>query len=125
MRKLITVLALTTTLLASPAFAYTRHHHYAPRESGYSQWTPGHVVSLPGIATWNGMRPAGNAIHDNDRYGAPPRPTGAYARAQTFDHYRPTDSYDVVNNGQIVGRDPDPFIRLQLLHEAQQPLGGS
>jgi hypothetical protein len=113
MKKLVTALALTTALLASPAFAYTRHHHY------------GEVAPLPGLSTWHHMRPAGNAIHDNDRYGAPPRPTGAYARDQDFEHYRPTDSYDVVNNGQIVGRDPDPFIRLQLLHEAQQPMGGS
>jgi hypothetical protein len=118
MRKLITALALTAALLASPSFAYTRHH-----TSDHVR-VPGQVISLPGMATWHGLWPAGNAIHDNDRYGAPPRPTGAYARAQDFGHYRPVDTYDVVMNGQIVGRDPDPFIRLQLLHEAQAPLGG-
>ena len=56
--------------------------------------------------------------HDAARYGAPPMPTHTWARSQDGTHYQRVDSYDVVLDSEIVGRDPDPNIRFQLLREA-------
>jgi hypothetical protein len=47
--------------------------------------------------------------------------TGTWARSQDGENTVPVDTYDVVVNGQIVGRDPDPNIRFQLMREAEQP----
>jgi hypothetical protein len=106
MKKLVAALALTT-MLASPAFAETHHH------SGF--------VGLPGAKTRHHLRPAMNTWHDYARWGQPPIPTDTYARSQNGSHYQRVDSYDVISNGQIVGRDPDPNIRFQLLREAGFP----
>src|SRR5450432_722664 len=107
MKKLVAVLALTT-LFASPAFARTRLHH------------PG-LVPLAVTGSWHGLLPAITTWHDDARWPQPPRATGTYARAQDGRHYAPVDTYDVVLNGETVGRDPDPNIRFQLLREASQP----
>jgi len=42
--------------------------------------------------------------------------------AQDGENTVPVDTYDVVVNGAIVGRDPDPNIRFQLMREAMQQL---
>lgn len=123
MKRLVTALALTT-LLVSPAYAYTRHHYgrrYAPVASPWVEHHhPGRLVA-PLVEPRNGMRPAGTTWHDYARWGAPPMPTGTWARSQDGENYQPVDSYDVVLNGQIVGRDPDPNIRFQLMREAGFP----
>lgn len=106
MTKIIAALAFAT-LVASPALAGTRD------TSGF--------VGLPGIATWHRMKPAMNTWHDDARWPQPPMPTDTYARSQDGSRYQRLDSYDVVMNGQIVGRDPDPNIRFQLLREAGFP----
>ena len=84
-------------IVSSPVLAATRHH------SGF--------VGLPGTETWHQLRPARNTWHDYARYGERPTETNSFARSQDGSHYQRVDSYDVVNNGQIVGRDPDPNIR--------------
>jgi hypothetical protein len=105
MKKLLVALALTT-LAASPALAGARRH------SGF--------VGLPSGA-WHELSPEWNTWHDNARWGQPPVSTHRYARSQDGSHYQRVDSYDVVMNGQIVGRDPDPNIRFQLLRESGFP----
>lgn len=118
MKKLIAALVLTAAF-ASPAFAYTHHYRHAP-----AAWTehhhPGRLVPLL-VSPSQGYQPAGTTWHDYARYGQPPMPTGTWARSQDGESYQPVDSYDVVSNGQIVGRDPDPNIRFQLLREAGFP----
>jgi hypothetical protein len=104
--KKIAVTLVLTALLATPAMAETRRH------TGF--------VGLPSGA-WHELAPESNTWHDNARWGQPPIPTGTYARSQDGSHYQRVDSYDVVSNGQIVGRDPDPNIRFQLLREADMP----
>jgi hypothetical protein len=107
MMKIMTALVLTTMIMSSPVLAATRHH------SGF--------VGLPGTETWHQLRPARNTWHDYARYGERPMETNSYARSQDGSRYQRVDSYDVVNNGQIVGRDPDPNIRFQLLRESGFP----
>lgn len=107
MKKLMIALALTTMVVASPVLAATRHH------SGF--------VGLPGTSAWHDLEPAGNTWHDYAKWGQRPMETDTYARSQDGSRYQRVDSYDVVNNGQIVGRDPDPNIRFQLLRESGFP----
>jgi hypothetical protein len=107
MKKIMTALVLTTMIVSSPALAATRHH------SGF--------VGLPGTESWHQLHPARNTWHDYARYGERPMETNSYARSQDGSRYQRVDSYDVVNNGQIVGRDPDPNIRFQLLRESGFP----
>jgi hypothetical protein len=107
MKKIMTALALTTLVLSSPVLAATRHH------SGF--------VALPGAKIRHGLRPAMNTWHDYAKWGQRPTETDTYARSQDGGHYQRVDSYDVVLNGQIVGRDPDPNIRFQLMREAGFP----
>jgi hypothetical protein len=120
MRLIIATLALAS-LLASPAFAYTRQHHrnVSPAEF-HVRHHPGRLLPLL-VAPWRGRYPAGTTWHDRAPWGAPPRPTNTWARSQDGENYVPVDTYDVVLNGQIVGRDPDPNIRFQLLREAGFP----
>jgi hypothetical protein len=110
MKKLVAALALTT-LLASPAFAHSWHHHHHSSLLGWRSYQ--HRPLPPG--------PAGTTWHDWSRWGTPPVRTGAIALAQDGQHYVRVDSYDVVLDGRIVGRDPDPNIRFQLLREAGRP----
>jgi hypothetical protein len=107
MKKLMAALAMTT-LMASPTFAATRPH--------YSQ-----ILPPPHGWTWHHLRPGGTTWHDAWHWGSPPVRTGSFALAQDGEHYAPVDSYDVVLDGRIVGRDPDPNIRFQLLREAGFP----
>lgn len=119
MKTLITALMLAT-LASSTAIAAPRYHHrYAPAASA-EHFHPGRLVPLL-VAPWQGNQPAGTTWHDDARYGAPPRPTGTWARSQDGERYQRVDIYDVVLNGQIVGRDPDPNIRFQLMREAGFP----
>ena len=96
MTKFIATLALAA-LLASPALAHNNQHRLL----------------------WPG--PAGTTWHDAWSWGSPPVRTGAVALAQDGQHYVAVDSYDVVLDGRIVGRDPDPNIRFQLLRAAGLP----
>jgi hypothetical protein len=114
MKKLLTALALATLFVSSPALAHPRHH------PAHTRHYPG-FVALPGAQTWNQLEPAGDTWHDYARWGQPPMPTHTYARSQDGERYHHVDSYDVVLNGQVVGRDPDPNIRFQLLREASNP----
>ncbi len=109
MKRFATGLVLVT-LTASPALAHSSHYRDIV----------GPLVT-PTYRHHHWLGPAGTTWHDNARYGQPPRPTGTYARSQNWKHYVPVDSYDVVLNGTIVGRDPDPNIRFQLLREAGLP----
>lgn len=120
MKTLITALTLAT-LASSAAMAAPFHHHrrYAPAASA-EHFHPGRLVPLL-VSPSQGYRPAGTTWHDYARYGEPPRPTGTWARSQDGERYQRVDSYDVVLNGQIVGRDPDPNIRFQLMREAGFP----
>lgn len=106
MKKLIAALLLTV-FASPPVLARTQDH------SGF--------VGLPGMGTWHELRPARNTWHDYARYGERPMETNSYARSQDGSRYQRVDTYNVVNNGQIVGRDPDPNIRFQLLRESGFP----
>jgi hypothetical protein len=110
MKTLATALALTA-LAASPALARDTFHFSPLLPPLVTPTYQGHHLLAPAGTTW----------HDNARWGEPPRPTGTWARSQDWKHYVPVDTYDVVDNGTIVGRDPDPNIRIQLLHEAERP----
>ena len=107
MKTFMIALALTTLVVSSPVLAGTRHH------SGF--------IALPGTKTWHQLHPAINTWHDYAKWGQRPRETNTYARSQDGGRYQRVDTYDVVVNGQIVGRDPDPNIRFQLLREAGFP----
>lgn len=111
MRKIATALVLTA-LAATPALAQDYHYHS-------SQLVAPLVTPVRHHGHW--FKPAGTTWHDNAPYGQPPRPTGTWARSQIGTSYVPVDTYDVVDNGAIVGRDPDPNIRIQLLREAEHP----
>ncbi|WP_162827190.1 hypothetical protein [Pseudolabrys taiwanensis] len=121
MKALVTALALVT-LASSTALAAAPHHYRrrAPERAAPQYYHPGRLVPLL-VSPGQGPRPAGTTWHDHARYGELPYPTGTWARSQDGERYQRVDSYDVVLNGQIVGRDPDPNIRFQLLREAGFP----
>lgn len=121
MRAVVTAFAFVT-LASSTALAAVPHHHrhHAPTGASSLYYRAGRLVPLL-VAPWQGHQPAGTTWHDDARYGEPPRPTGTWARSQDGERYQRVDSYDVVLNGEIVGRDPDPNIRFQLLREAGFP----
>ena len=122
MKALAAAFALMT-LASSDALAAVPHHHHFRQPARYATQIghhPGRLVPLL-VAPWHGRLPAGTTWHDDARYGEPPRPTHTWARSQDGERYQRVDSYDVVLNGQIVGRDPDPNIRFQLLREAGFP----
>ena len=50
---------------------------------------------------------------------------GAYAAAEGSYAYAQPDGYTVVDDGKVLGRDPDAFIRLGLLREGDQTELGS
>lgn len=108
-------------VLAVPAAAHVRHHHHY-RHYAPPPWTihhPGRLVPLL-VDPAQGRNPAGTTWHDYARWGQPPRPTGTWARSQDGENWQPVDTYDVVVNGEIVGRDPDPNIRFQLMRESME-----
>lgn len=122
MKILVTALTLAT-LASSTALAAPFHHHrrYASTAGAWTEpFRPGRLVPRL-VAPWQGHQPAGTTWHDDARYGEPPRSTGTWARSQDGERYQRVDTYDVVVNGQIVGRDPDPNIRFQLMREAGFP----
>lgn len=121
MKALVTALALVT-LASSTALAAVPHHYrrHAPERASASYYHPGRLVPLL-VSPWQGHEPAGTTWHDYARYGEPPYPTSTWARSQDGERYQRVDSYDAVLNGQIVGRDPDPNIRFQLMREAGFP----
>lgn len=123
MKTLITALTLAT-LASSAAVAAPQHRHYRHHVPTSGAWSEhfrlGRLVPLL-VSPSQGYRPAGTTWHDYARYGESPRPTGTWARSQDSERYQRVDSYDVVLNGQIVGRDPDPNIRFQLMREAGFP----
>jgi|ERR1700741_3199475 hypothetical protein len=121
MKRLVTAFALTT-LLASPAFAHPRYDfdHYPPPAQFTTPHHPGRFVNRFVLPS-HGRQPAGTTWHDYAKYGQPPMRTGTWARSQDGENTVPVDTYDVVVNGAIVGRDPDPNIRFQLMREAMQP----
>ena len=121
MKALAAAFALMT-LASSSALAAIPHHHprQTHRYATQVRHHPGRLVPLL-VTPWHGRLPAGTTWHDDAPYGEPPRPTHTWARSQDGERYQRVDSYDVVLNGQIVGRDPDPNIRFQLLREAGFP----
>jgi hypothetical protein len=122
MKRLVTAFALTM-LMASPAFAYTHRYdfdHYPPPAQFTTPHHPGRLVPRF-VRPSHGRQPAYTTWHDYAKYGQPPMPTGTWARSQDGENTVPVDTYDVVVNGQIVGRDPDPNIRFQLMREAGFP----
>ncbi|MCK9918709.1 hypothetical protein MXD81_57255 [Microbacteriaceae bacterium K1510] len=121
MKALVPALALVTFASSTALAAVPHHHrHHAPIGASLPYHRPGRLVPLF-VAPWQGHQPAGTTWHDYARYGEPPHPTGTWARSQDGERYQRVDSYDVVLNGEIVGRDPDPNIRFQLLREASFP----
>jgi hypothetical protein len=132
MKKAVLALALTM-LAASPALAHGRHHsyhrhsyhhfrHHAPRAYPLAERYPGRLVPRL-VSPRQGRQPAGTTWHDYARWGAPPMPTRTFARSQDGERWQRVDTYDVIVNGAIVGRDPDPNIRFQLMRESMQPAG--
>lgn len=132
MKKAVLALALTV-LAASPALAhgrhyyhhhhrYTLHHRYAPRIEPMAEHYPGRLVPRL-VSPWQGRQPAGTTWHDYARWGSPPRLTNTWARSQDGERWQRVDTYDVIVNGAIVGRDPDANIRFQLMRESMQPAG--
>lgn len=121
MKALVTALAFAT--LASSASLAAAPHHYrrsATEHASLPYYRPARLVPLL-VAPWQKHRSAGTTWHDDARYREPPHPTGTWARSQDGERYQRVESDDVVLNGAIVGRDPDPNIRFQLLREAGFP----
>jgi hypothetical protein len=101
MRKLVTVVALATAL-ASPALAQS----YTP-EVG-----TGNIAPPPAGQIARGIPNGAAGAYALRAYARVPA-AGAYAPA-----VRPSatsDQHDVTQGGRTFGRDPDPFIRSQML----------
>jgi len=95
--KKILVSAAFAVMLASPAFAQS----YSP---GYGT---GNLVTLPAAGTTTAFSSAGSA------YASAPR-TSERLRGVRAEAISPNDSDTVYVNGEYVGRDPDPNVRLEL-----------
>ena len=92
--KKILVSAAFAVMLASPAFAQS----YSP---GYGT---GNLVTLPAAGTFSS---AGSA------YASAPR-TSERLRGVRAEAISPNDPDTVYVNGEYIGRDPDPNVRLEL-----------
>ena len=118
MKKII-LSAAVAMLLASPAFA----------QSYSSSYGTGNVIDQPALehggSAWRGEFQGGFQGRSHARSQGGPYAQGSYAyeppRAASHKHrgvraeaMSPADPDVVYENGQYVGRDPDPNVRLEL-----------
>jgi len=113
MKKLI-LSATVAMLLASPAFA----------QSYSASYGTGNVIDQPALEhggpAWQGGSQAGfQAGFQGGPEGGPyayepPRATNHKLRGVRAEAISPADPDVVYENGQYVGRDPDPNVRLEL-----------
>jgi hypothetical protein len=114
MKKMI-LSAAVAMLLASPAFA----------QSYSSSYGTGNVINQPALEhggpAWQGEfqgRSRGGFQGGPYAQGSyayePPRATGHKHRGVRAETISPADPDVVYENGQYVGRDPDPNVRLEL-----------
>jgi hypothetical protein len=54
-------------------------------------------------------------------FAASPEHASSKRSAADYSYAYAPDSYTVVSGGNVVGRDPDPNVRLQLQRDALQP----
>lgn len=106
MFKKIFVAAAFVTIIAAPAFAQS----FDP-EIGSAN-----VLSFAYAPTGHGGNNAYAHSSANRTY-ADHSAKSAYAKAPAAID---SESMDVINNGEVVGSDPDPFIRLMLKHESDR-----
>jgi hypothetical protein len=101
MKKMI-LSAAVAMLLASPAFA----------QSYSSSYGTGNVIDQPALehggSAWQGEFQGGPYAYE------PPRVTAHKHRGVRAEAISPADPDVVYENGQYVGRDPDPNVRLEL-----------
>jgi hypothetical protein len=116
MKKII-LSAAVAMLLASPAFA----------QSYSSSYGTGNVIDQPALEhggpAWQGGSRGGSQAGFRDRQGGPqggpyayepPHATSHKQRGVRAETISPADPDVVYENGQYVGRDPDPNVRLEL-----------
>jgi len=123
--KKIVLSAAVTMLLASPAFAQSYSGGYGTgnvidqpaMEHGGRAWQGG---SQGGFQTgfqngFQGGFQGGFHDHQGGPYASePPRATNHKQRGVRAESISPEDPDVVYENGQYVGRDPDPNVRLEL-----------
>lgn len=97
--KKIFVSAVLSIVLASPAFAQSY-------SAGYGT---GNVINLPALE--HGGFTTGST---NDAYAYVPPQANARLRGIRAEVISPNDPDTVYVDGQYVGRDPDPNVRLEL-----------
>ena len=97
MKKLLISTALI--LLASPAFAQSY-------SAGYGT---GNVINLPALEH-GGFA----SMPETGAYAYAPQRSGARTRGVRAELISPSDPDTVYVNGEYVGRDPDPNVRLEL-----------
>lgn len=99
--KRFLVIAAFSAMLASPAFAQS----YNP---GFGT---GNVIDQPALEH-GGNFPTDSA---GGSYAyVPPRTSARHAHARAEESISPNDPDTVYEDGQYVGRDPDPNVRLQM-----------
>jgi hypothetical protein len=108
MKKLI-LSATVAMLLASPAFA----------QSYSASYGTGNVIDQPALEhggpAWQGGFQAGFQGGPQGAYAyEPPRAMNHKLRGVRAEAISPADPDVVYENGQYVGRDPDPNVRLEL-----------
>ncbi len=86
-------------LMASPALAQSY-------SAGYGT---GNVINPPALDHGGFAETSGNGA-----YAYAPEPAGTRGRGLRADPLSPSDPDTVYENGQYVGRDPDPNVRLEL-----------
>jgi hypothetical protein len=97
--KKILVSAVLSIVLVSPVFAQSY-------SAGYGT---GNIVNLPALE--HGGFATGSA---NDAYAYAPSHANARLRSVRAEAVSPNDPDTVYVDGQYVGRDPDPNVRLEL-----------
>lgn len=120
MKKMI-LSAAVAMLLASPAFAQSYSSSYGTGniidqpalEHGGSAWQGEFRGRSQGGPYAQGSYGQGSYAHGPYAY-EPPRVTGHKHRGVRAETLSPADPDVVYENGQYVGRDPDPNVRLEL-----------
>ena len=97
--KKILASAVLSIVLASPAFAQAY-------SAGYGT---GNIINQPALGL--GGFTTGST---NDAYAYAPSPANAQLRGIRAEAVSPNDPDTVYVDGQYVGRDPDPNVRLEL-----------
>jgi hypothetical protein len=109
MFKKIIIAAAFVTVIAAPAFAQS----FNPEDG------TGNVLPFAYAPTDHSGNNAYARSSANSAY-AEHSAKSSYAKAPVATD---SESMDVINNGEVVGRDPDPFIRLMLKHESDRGQG--